>query len=138
MLSSRWMRSLNLMMTGKLTIALAMALVFGQLQCAAWCTVSACDLTGLNGAGSHNAPPCHRHQSESSKGSPANPCSHGVVIASAASFSAAQAPAAAPLFAILSVQPEANPRILTSGDEAAVLIASPPGSGGPSSVILRI
>src|SRR5579864_1857985 len=125
------------MMTGKPIIVVAMALVFSGLQCAAWCTVSACDLTGLNGAGSHNVPPCHRHQSESSKSSPANPCSHGIVIAGVASFSAAQAPAATPLVAIQSVQPEANPTVVTPGDESAVLIASPPGSSGSSSVILR-
>jgi hypothetical protein len=125
-------------MTGKLTIALAIALVFGQLQCVAWCTVSASDLTQLSEAGSHNVPPCHRHQTDSNKSSPASPCTHGVVSAGAASFSTAQASVAAPLVAILSVQPEMDPRALISGDESAVLITSPPGSGGPCSLVLRI
>ena len=138
MLSSKWMGSLNLMMTGKLTIVLAMALVFVQLRCVAWCATSAADLTQLSEAGSHNIPPCHRHQSDSSKSSPISPCTHGVVIASAASFSTTQAPVVAPLVAILSAQPEANPTVLISGDESAVLITSPPGSGGPSSLVLRI
>jgi hypothetical protein len=126
------------MMTGKLTIVLAMALVFGQLQCAAGCTLSACDLTQLSQAGSRNAPPCHRHHTDSSKNNPATSCSHGFVIASVAGFPAAQAPLAAPLVAILSVQPETNPRALISGNESAVSITSPPGSGGPSSLVLRI
>jgi len=126
------------MMTEKPIIVVAMALVFSGLQCAAWCTVSACDLMRPSEAGSHNVPPCHRQHTDPSKNSPAHPCTHGIAIANVASFSAAQAPAATPLVAILSVQPEANPTVLTPGDESAVLIASPPGSGGPSSVILRI
>lgn len=126
------------MMTGKLTILLAMALVFGQLQCAAGCTVSACDLTQLSEAGSHNMPPCHRHDTDSSKNNPASSCSHGFVIASVAGFSAAQTHVAAPLVAILSVRPEMNPRALVSGNESAVLTTSPPGSGGPSPLVLRI
>jgi hypothetical protein len=128
------------MMTRKLVIILAMALVFGQLQCAAGCTLSACDLTQLSQAGSHNVPPCHRHHhhTDSSKNNPASSCSHGFVIASVAGFSTVQAHVAAPLVAILSVQPEMNPRALISGNESAVLITSPPGSGSPSSLVLRI
>jgi hypothetical protein len=126
------------MMTGKLTFVLAMALVFGQLQCVAWCTASASDLTQLNEAGSHNVPPCHRHQSDSSKSNPVSPCSHGAVTAKVAGFSTAQAPLAAPLVAILSVLPVADARALISGNESAVLITSPPDSGGPSSLVLRI
>jgi hypothetical protein len=126
------------MTSGKLTIVLAMALVFGQLQCAAWCTANTCGFTELSGAGSQNVPPCHRHHGDSSKHSPAAPCSHGPAIASAADFSAAQAPVAAPLVAILSIQLEANPRFPIAGNEPAVLTSSPPGSGGPSSIVLRI
>jgi hypothetical protein len=137
MVSFGWIRVLKLMMTGKLTIILAMVLVFGQLQCAAWCMASASDLAQLSEAGSHNVPPCHRHQSDSSK-SPVSPCSHGAVTVNVASFSAAQAPLAAPLAAILAVSPEANARVPISGNESAVLIVSPPGSGGASSLVLRI
>jgi len=138
MLSLEQIYSLNLMMTGKLTIILAIALVFGQLQCAAWCTLGAYSLTQLSEAGSQKAPPCHRHQTDSNKGSPASPCTHGVGIAGAASFSTAQATVAAPLVAILTVEPEMSPRALISADESAVLTTSPPGSDGPSFPVLRI
>jgi hypothetical protein len=138
MLSFKRICSLNRMMTEKLTIMLAMALVFGQLQCAAWCTVSACSLPQLSEAESQNVPPCHRHQTDSNHSSPASPCSHGALLANVASFSAAQAPVSAPLEAIPQVQPEANTKVLISGNESAALITSPPGSSGPSSFVLRI
>jgi|SRR5579863_1898293 len=126
------------MMMQKPIIILAMALVFSGLQCAAWCTVGACDLTQLSGSGSHNVPPCHRHQSDSSKNSPANPCPHAAVIRGVAGFSAAQEHVAAPLVAILPIQPAENARVLISGHESKVSTTSPPGSGGPSSLVLRI
>ena len=136
-----WVNPLDgiLVMTwGKLTIVLAMALVLGQLQCAAWCTVSTCDLAALNSAGSQNVPPCHRHHSDSSKNNP-NPCSHGVVVvASPVSLSAAQAAVAAPMVAILQIQTQANPRLLISGNQSAALTTSPPASVGRSSAVLRI
>jgi hypothetical protein len=125
-------------MTGKLTSVLAMALVFSGLQCAAWCTVSACGLTQPSEAGSHNVPPCHGQHTDSSKNSPAVPCSHGIVIANVATLSVAQAPVAAPLVAIFPVQPETSRGVLISGNESAVLTPLPPGSGGPSSSVLRI
>ena len=125
------------MTSGKLTLGLAMALIFGQLQCAAWCTVSTRDLTELNGAGTQNIPPCPRHHDDSSRHGPASPCSHGVAIATVASFSAARAPVAAPVVAILSIPPEANPRVLIAANEAGVLTTSP-HSGGLSSIVLRI
>jgi hypothetical protein len=136
MLSFEWIRWLNLLMTGKLTVVLAMALVFAQLQCAAWCTVSLCDLGQVSEGGSHNVPPCHRHRTDSSKNLPASSCSHGVVIVSVASFSTAQAPVAVPLAATLSVQPEFARAL--SGNDSAVLIASPPGAGDPFPLVLRI
>ncbi len=138
MVSFGWIRALKLMMTGKLTFVLALALVFAQLQCVAWCTVNASDLTQLTEAASHKVPPCHRHQSESSQSSPAGPCSHGAVIASVANFSATQALVGAPLAAILAAQPEASARVPISANESAVTIVSPPGSGGASSLVLRV
>ena len=138
MVSFKWICWSNLMMTGKLTFVLAMALVFGQLQCVAWCTASASDLAQLSEAGGHNVPPCHRHQSDSSKSSPVSPCSHGAVTAKVAGFSTAQAPLAAPLVAILSVLPVADARALISDNESAVLLTSPHDPGGPSPLVLRI
>jgi hypothetical protein len=130
--------SLNFMMTGKVTFVLAMALTFAQLQCVAWCTVNASDLTQVSVAGSRSVPPCHRHQSESSQSSPAGPCLHGAVTASVANFSATQALVAAPLVAIQAVESEANARVPISGNESAFLIISPHGLGGASALVLRI
>lgn len=124
-------------MTGKLTIVLAMALVLGQLQCAAWCTVSTYDLAALNSAGSQSVPPCHRHHSDSSKNNP-GPCSHGVVVAGPVNLSAAQTAVPAPMVAILQIQTEGNPSLLISGNQPAALTTLPPGSGGRSSTVLRI
>ena len=126
------------MTSAKLTLVFAMALIFGQLQCAAWCTVSTCGLTELNDANSRNLPPCHSHHSDSGKHSPAAPCSHRVVIARTVDVSAVQAPVAAPLVAILPSQLDATPGLLISGEKSVVVTTSPPGSGGPSSVVLRI
>jgi hypothetical protein len=127
-----------LMASGNLTILFATALVFGQLQCAAWCTFSTCDFTELNRATSQNVPPCHRHHNDSSPQSPAAPCAHGVVIAGSADFSAAQAAVGCPLAAIHSIQPEVNPTLLASSSDSAVLIASPPASGDSSPIVLRV
>jgi hypothetical protein len=125
------------MLSGKLTVALAMVLAFGQLQCAAVCTVSTCDLTQMNGGGSQDAPPCHRHNGDSSKHSPGQ-CPHGIVTANAADLSPAQAHPAPLAIAILTVRAEVNPRLLPAGDEFAVLHTAPPGSSGPSTLVLRI
>jgi len=132
------------MVAGKLAVVIAMVLVFGQLQCAVWCTGSRCDLTDLAGPGSSSAPPCHRNHtdsskhSDSSKQSPADSCSPRTVVAVAADFSATQGVVAAPLVAIQPNQLDVNARPLILDNESAVLIASPPGSGVSSSIVLRI
>ena len=123
------------MTSGKLVITLATALVFGQLQCAAWCTVKTCDLSETTAT--QKVPPCHRHPGESSKQSPADACSHVVVIASVDS-SAAQAAITLPFAPKLPVEPETNSRSLILGNAFAQLTSSPPGSRGLSSLVLRI
>jgi len=124
------------MIMGKLTIVIAMVLAFGQLQCAAQCAVSTCDFS--EPASTQNVPPCHRHHSDSSKQSPASPCLHGVAIASVADSSLAQVPVPVLAVATLAVEPESNSRPQIPGNALAALTSSPPGSGGPSSLILRI
>ena len=124
--------------SGRLTIMLALALVFVQLQCAAQCSVSTCDLTELNRSSSKDGPPCHRHHSDSSTRNHAGPCAQGISIAATADFSAAQASVGAPLVALQPVQPEASPSPVISENEAALSLSSPPGSAGRSSRVLRI
>jgi len=126
------------MTSGKITFLFAMALILGQLQCAAWCAVNTCDLTAGNTAGAQNVPPCHRHQNDSSQQSPAGRCAHGVGIASPADFSAERGTAAPPPVAILAIQPEANPDSLISSNESAVPGISAPSSIGRPSAVLRI
>jgi hypothetical protein len=124
--------------SGKLMVVLAMALVLGQLQCAAWCAVRTCDLTDLNHAGTQNVPPCHRHQDDSSQNRPAGPCAHGVVIASPADVSAARGTATPPAAAILAIQPEASLESPISSNASAVLSASAFGPVGRPFAVLRI
>ena len=126
------------MNSAKLTVMLAIALVFGQLQCAAWCTINTCGLSEPNRSSSESVPPCHRQHSDSDKHSPDGPCSHGVVVAAAVDSSAAQGQI--PVFAVatLPIEPEANSRTLILGNAFAAPTSSPPGSDGPSSLVLRI
>jgi hypothetical protein len=124
--------------SAKLTLMLAIALVFGQLQCAAWCTINTCGLSELNHSSSENMPPCHRHHSDSDKHSPDGPCSHGVVVAAVVDSSAIQTQMPVLVVATLAVEPEANSRTLILGNAFAALTSAPRGSDGRYSPVLRI
>jgi hypothetical protein len=124
------------MITGKLAIVVAMALTLGQLECAAQCAVSTCDVSLP--ASTQNLPPCHRHHSDSSKQSPVSPCLHGVAIANVADSSLAHVAAPVLMVASLIVELQSNSQPPMPGSTFAALTSSPPGSGGPSSLILRI
>jgi hypothetical protein len=126
------------MNSAKLTVMLAIALVFGQLQCAAWCTINTCGLSKLNHFSSENVPPCHRHHSDSDKHSPDGPCSHRVVVAAVVDSSAIQSQMPVLVVATLAVEPNANSRTLILGNAFAALTSPPPGSDGLSSLVLRI
>jgi len=117
------------MTSAKLTLVVALALIFGQLQCVALCAAS----QPVN----QSLPPCHSHQSDSSKENPASSCSQWAVIAVTTNLAAAQTQIAPLEVAI----PSASEAIWTSPPamtEFAVRTASPPGSHGLSSLVLRI
>jgi len=68
--------------SGKLTILLAMTLVFVELHCTALCAVNTCHVGEQSRK--QDVPPCHRHQSDSSKQSPSDPCDHGIAVGTTA------------------------------------------------------
>jgi len=124
--------------SAKLTVMLAIALVFGQLQCAAWCVVNTCSVSGLNHYTSENVPPCHRHQSESDKQSTDGLCSHGVVATAAVDSLETQTQMPVLVVTTLPVEPEADSRILIMGNAFATPTSPPSSSDRLSSLVLRI
>jgi len=124
--------------SAKLTVMLAIVLVFGQLQCAAWCVVNTCSVSGLNHYTTENVPPCHRHQSESDKQSTDGLCSHGVVATAVVDSLETQSQMPVFVVATLPGEPEANSQILALGNMFATPTSPPSSSDRLSSLVLRI
>lgn len=122
----------RLMRCGKFTVALTLALVFGQVQCVALCVLDDCNFGGS--MNQQNVPPCHRHSSNSDSHKSA-PCEHRVVAAVLP-----EAPVCAATF-VAAAQPVECRLTLTSQDFWNIpflTTAFPPGQATSSPVVLRI
>lgn len=103
---------------GKILVIAALAVFFGQVQCAAACTIQSCTT---------KVPPCHRHHQ--------SPCHEEVGVATAS------APVVAvPAVCVWDIAPAANLGAAEDGGNHALTAtdASPPGGGHPSFLVLRI
>jgi hypothetical protein len=110
----------------KLTMWLALAVVFTTVQCISACTLEACNQA-------QNLPPCHKHH-DSRK---SEPCSHQAVLANA--FSLPPAPVApAPVLVIAAIALPIHSVALVPRHAPCEDAVSPPGLTNLGSVILRI
>jgi hypothetical protein len=121
------------MFQAKVIVALVMAMVASQLQCAAACVSSFCD--ELAASQEQKLPPCHRHHGQTPNNAPVR-CNHTSVNA-ALDLPAHAARVEAPLFFELTmVQPSPIELAFLS---RPVRNSSPPGLARPSTItVLRI
>jgi hypothetical protein len=115
----------------KLIVAVAAAILFAQVQCAAACAADAC------ASRTTSVPPCHKHHDHSHDQNPAS-CSFHLIITPAMQPHAPQLDIPAPSVLGLAATISLVLPVDTQSWALALSEPSPPGIPGISSTVLRV
>jgi hypothetical protein len=122
----------------RLSVLIVAALVFANIQCAAFCAVESCATSGTSATPVAGASSCHQHHTAPGKPTPA-PCGHQVVVqADTAQAAVTLVFTASVVVMDLPAGPLAAFTSLPGVETLAARAPSPPGLSLPSSVVLRL